>query len=149
MMDLNFLRNKLKIDESKLSIPLDKGYFVHIIFIRAFGRRRGTVVQYIVDKYIDSVKNNQLISDYAFIPIDEIGAETVVPKNTLTREVINYMISEKVLSVQSFNTDEKQFFKVNLNKLFKEFIPKGIEHQEKILAEAKEKEKNRIPLEIK
>jgi hypothetical protein len=148
-MDLNFLRNELKVDESKLSIPLDTGYFVHIIFIRAFGRRRGTVVQYIVDKCIDSIKNNQLIDGYAFVPIDEIGKETVIPKNTLARETINYMISEKVLSVQSFGTDEKQFFKVNFKKLFKEFIPKGIEHQEKILAEAREKEKNRIPLEIK
>lgn len=104
-----------------------KGILITNEVLSSFGRRRSFLIQFMLDLWETSVKENKLINGYAFLAGDELFKKTTF--NIKTSMFKNLMIEHKLgnklgfLETETFGVDDGIFFKINISELYEKIMP--------------------------
>lgn len=110
-----------KYDEKK------EGIFITNEILFSFGKRRSFLVQFMLDLWETSVKENKLINGYAFLSDEELFKKTTYHINTsrFKKMIDDHKLGNKLgfLEAETFGVDGGIFFKINIPELYEKIIP--------------------------
>lgn len=103
------------------------GFFISKTVMSAFGRRRSFLVQFLLDKYEQAIKENKLIKGHAFISNEDFfdGTHYNYSSDGMKMFLKSFANGKwKFLSVESFGAVDGNFYRINVHDLFTKIIPK-------------------------
>lgn len=118
-----------------------EGIFITEKIRFTFGRRQAYVIQFLLDKFEQAIKENKLLHGFVFIPNNELQKKTGYHCNSeRMKNIIRYYKEKekwRFLEIETFGAEDGKFYKIDLNILFNKIVPEFEENYKKSLLKSK------------